>query len=202
MIKSFLVVLLFLTGQLLQANEIDQLKVSLKQGFPDISEADLKTAEKFETNKEKTILTFYVKDKVYFAHKKTNDTKWIFSEAIDQEGLDLVEFKSGQRFSISLSEGGTNRSETVSTWRLDGETFKIIGQDSKAFSGWNQGAVNVSVNYLSGKVKANSSSAKRKKRSGTCKFEVKEFKDQRLSDIGAGVGAKEPDCKYAEMPNI
>ena len=202
MIKFFLVVILIFVTHFLQAKEIDQLKADLKQGFPEISEADLNTAEKFETNKEKTILTFYVKDKVYFAHKKTNEVKWNFSEAIDQEGLDLIEFKTGQRFSVSMSEGGTSRSETVSTWRLDGETFKIIGQDSKAFSGWNQGAVNVSVNYLSGKVKANSSSAKRKKRSGTCKFEVKEFKDQRLSDIGAGVGAKEPDCKYAEMPNI
>ncbi len=200
MIRYFLI--LFFSSQVLQANEIDQLKVDLKQGFPAISEADLKTAEKFETNKEKNILVFYVNEKVYFAHKKVNETKWIFSEAFDQEGVDSIEFKSGQRFSVSLSEDGTNRSETISTWRLDGDTFKIIGQDSKIFSGWNQGSVNVSVNYLSGKVKANSSSAKRKKRSGTCKFDVKEFKDQRLSDIRSGAGAKEPECKYAEMPNI
>lgn len=198
--RIFFIIVFFMISQCF-ATELDLLKAELKKSYPKLKNEDLKTAEKFETNKEKTILALYLESVIYFAHKKAKEQKWIFTEVIEREALDLVEFKTNNRFAIHQRVEGTSRSETVSTWRLEGDSFKVIGQDSKNFSGWNYGAVISSVNYLSGRMTASSSSEKQKKRSGTCKFDVKEFRDQRLSDINVG-GAKEPDCKYSVMPEI
>lgn len=201
MSKILFVIVFLMISPCFAAKELDLLKAELKKSYPKLKEEDLNSAEKFETNKEKTILALYLESEIYFAHKKSKEEKWIFTEVIDREALDLVEFKTNNRFAIHQRVEGTSRSETVSTWRLEGDSFKVIGQDSKNFSGWNYGAVISSVNYLSGRMTASSSSEKQKKRSGTCKFDIKEFRDQRLSDINVG-GAKEPDCKYSVMPEI
>lgn len=199
--KIFFVIVFLVINQCFAATELDPLKGDLKRGYPQLKEEDLKSVEKFETNKEKTILALYLESEIYFAHKEPKEEKWTFTEVIEREALDSVEFKSGNRFSIYQRVEGTSRSETVSTWRLEGDSFKVIGQDSKSFSGWNYGAVISSVNFLSGRIKASASSAESKKISGTCKFDIKKFRDQRLSDINMG-GAREPDCKYSKMPEI
>lgn len=199
--RIILIIFLLFINQFVKAKDIGLIKADLKQSYPKLKDEDLNTAEKFETNKDKTILVLYLKDEIYFAHKKPKEEKWNFAEVIERESVDLVEFKSGNRFSIYLREEGTSHSETVTTWRLEGDSFRVIGQDAKAYSGWNYGAVISSVNFLSGRMHASSSSGKQKKRSGTCKFDVKEFRDQKLSEINLG-GAREPDCKYSKMPEI
>lgn len=199
--KLILLSLLILSSQLVFANEIDSIKLDLKKDYPALTADEISTLEKVEKNKEQTILNLYLKDQIYLAFRKSKKMNWKFAEVIGRESVDLVEFKSKNRFSIYFRTGGTSHSEATSTWRLEDDQFKIIGQDSKYYSGWNTGVVESSINYLTGVIKASARSAKQKKISGKCKFDISEYRAQRLSDVSDG-GAKEPECKFSEMPEI
>lgn len=199
--KFILLIFLFLAYPALAETEIDLIKADLKKSYSDLEDEDLNTVQKFEKNKERTILALYLKDKIYFAYKKTKGKQWTFTEAIDKDGVDAVDLRPKRRLFIFLRSEGTSRSEIISSWRLEDDTFKIIGQDAKLSSAWNKGTIVSSVNYLSGLVKASSKSEKQKKISGQCKFDGDELRKQRLSDLTVD-GANEPNCKYSVMPEI
>ena len=200
-LKFILIAFLFAANQSLAAAEIDLIKADLKKSYPDLKDEELNSVQKFEKNKDRTVLVLYLKDKIYFAYKKPKAKQWTFTESIEKDGVDTVDIRPKNRLFIFLRSEGSSRSEITSSWRLEGTTFKIIGQDAKLSSGWNRGTVTSSVNYLSGIVKASSKSEKQKKVSGQCKFDGDDFRKQRLSDLTAA-GANEPDCKFSVMPEI
>lgn len=185
----------------LPAGELDSIRRDLKRDYPALKTDELNILEKVETNKEQTILILYLKEQIYFAYRKSKKLNWKFTEVISRESIDIIEFKSASRLKIYLRTGGTSHSETVSTWRLEDDQFKVIGQDSKFYSGWNLGVVESSINYLSGVIKASSQSENQKKISGACKFDVSKLRTQRLSDVSDS-GATEPECKFSKMPEI